>query len=94
MVALWSNEDDNELDSFNISAYDIDAKNGLLYVDELPIKKIHTSFSKQYYDKRTFPDDKDDGILCDQTITLKSYRCLQQVDTLLIIEHGQNEVVL
>jgi hypothetical protein len=79
MVALWSNEDDNELDSFNISAYDIDAKNGLLYVDQLPIKKIHTSFSKQYYDKRTFPDDKDDGILCEPTglerLSKKTIRC-------------------
>lgn len=65
MVALWSNEDDTELDNFNIEAYDINAANELVYVDELPIKRIHTSFSKQYYEKRTFPEDRTDGIRCE-----------------------------
>ncbi len=65
MVALWSNEDDKELDNFNIVAYDINSSNELEYVGNLPVKKIHTSFSKQYYDKRSFSDDKTDGIRCE-----------------------------
>lgn len=65
MVALWSNEDDTELDNFNISAYDISSKNKLKYVGKLPIKKIHSQYSERYFDKRTFSDDiKNDGILC------------------------------
>lgn len=65
MVALWSNEDDAELDKFNISAYDINTDNELEYVGDLPIKKIHYSYSQKYFDKRTFTDDKiGEGILC------------------------------
>ncbi|MCR5040208.1 MAG: hypothetical protein K6A94_12850 [Bacteroidales bacterium] len=79
MVALWSNEDDKELDTFNIEAYDINAAGELVHVGELPIKKIHTSFSKQYYDKRTFTDDRTDGILCDanglERLSKKTIRC-------------------
>ena len=51
MVAFWSNEDDKELDSFNIAAYDINAENDLVYVGDLAIKKIHSSYSQQYFDK-------------------------------------------
>lgn len=65
MVALWSNEDIQELNSFNIEAYDINAAGELEYVKELPVKKIDKSFSKQYYDKRSFPDDRTDGIRCE-----------------------------
>ena len=65
MVAFWSNEDDKELDSFNIAAYDINAENNLDYVGDLAIKKIHSSYSQQYFDKRTFSDDIiNKGILC------------------------------
>lgn len=65
MVALWSNEDDTELESFNIPAYDINTNNELVFVRELPIKKIHSSYSQKYFDKRTFTDDKiGEGILC------------------------------
>jgi len=65
MVALWSNESDTELDSFNIAAYDINAANELEYLKELPIKKIHSQFSERYFDKRTFPEDIiNEGILC------------------------------
>ena len=65
MVALWSNEEDKELDNFYIDAYDINAAGELVYVDKLPIKKIRTSYSKQYYEKRTFLDDRADGIRCE-----------------------------
>lgn len=65
MVAYWSNEDDKELDCFDLEAYDIDTANALDYVGRLPIKKIHTSYSQQYFDKRSFPDDIiNQGILC------------------------------
>ena len=65
MVALWSNEDDTELESFNIPAYDINTNNELVFVRELPIKKIHSSYSQKYFDKRTFTDDKiGEGIVC------------------------------
>ena len=65
MVALWSNEEDKKLDGFNIDAFDINADEELVYTRELSIKKIHTSFSKQYYDKRTFADDETNGIRCE-----------------------------
>lgn len=64
MVALWSNEDDTELDNFNISAYDINGKNELVFAGDLPIKKIHSSYSQKYFDKRTFEDDIEGGVLC------------------------------
>ncbi|MBP5342302.1 MAG: hypothetical protein J6Y52_08105 [Bacteroidales bacterium] len=67
MVALWSNEDDCEIDSFNIEGFDIDNDKKLSSVGSLPIKKLHSpAFSKLYYDKRRFSDDTEDGILCEQ----------------------------
>ena len=79
MVALWSNEDDKELDNFNIDAYDINAADELVCEGKLAIRKIHSSFSKQYYDKRTFDNDKKDGILCDangqERLSKKTIRC-------------------
>lgn len=65
MVAFWSNEDDSTLDNFDLEAYDIDTENKLEYVGRLPIKKVYTSYSQQYFDKRTFSDDIiSQGILC------------------------------
>lgn len=65
MVALWSNEDDTTLNNFDIEAYDIDASNELAYTGKLPIKKIHSSYSQHYFDKRSFPEDiVNQGILC------------------------------
>ncbi len=65
IVALWSNEKDAELDSFNVEAYDINNANELEYIGLLPIRKIHSSYSQHYFDKRTFPDDVlNDGIYC------------------------------
>lgn len=82
MVALWSNEEDKELDNFNIEAYDINAAEELVYVEKLPIKKIHTQYSERYFDKRKFQNDKvGEGVLCSKdgterlesnTIRLKS----------------------
>lgn len=65
MVALWSNEDDTTLNNFDLEAYDIDASNELAYTGKLPIKKIHSSYSQHYFDKRSFPEDiVNQGILC------------------------------
>lgn len=66
MVALWSNEEDDELDYFDIEGFDIDNNGSLLSVGSLPIKKLRfPAFSKQYYDKRHFPDDETYGIRCE-----------------------------
>lgn len=65
MVALWSNEDDKKLNTFNIKAYDINSDNNLVYSANLAVKKIYSPYSNCYFDKRTFPDDiVGDGILC------------------------------
>lgn len=65
MVAFWSNENDMDLDSFDIAGYDINADNNLNYIGDLPIRKIHSSYSQRYFDKRTFSEDKlNEGILC------------------------------
>ena len=64
MVALWSNEDDLELDCFNISAYDIGTGDELAYVKDLPIRRILSQYSNMYFDKRKFSDDINAGILC------------------------------
>ena len=65
MVALWGNEDDSELDNFNIDAYDINSSDELVYEGELAIRKINTQYSERYFDKRKFQDDiVGEGILC------------------------------
>lgn len=75
MVALWSNEDDYELEKFDIMAYDINAQNELIEVEELPIKKIHSQYSDSYFDKRKFSDDqKNKGILCSKDGTERTER--------------------
>ncbi|MGO5335650.1 hypothetical protein ACTQZS_02435 [Bilifractor sp. LCP19S3_H10] len=62
MVALWSEEDD-DMDSFTLPGYDIGEENELLPNGDLRINRIHTMYSSQYYDKRTFPDDMENGVL-------------------------------
>ena len=65
MVALWSNEEDVKLDYFEIEGYDIDNANELEHIGKLPISKIHSQFSEQYFDKRKIDDDLiNNGILC------------------------------
>ena len=65
MVAFWSNEEDVKLDCFEIEGYDIDSANELEYIGKLPIKKIHSQFSEQYFDKRKIHYDMiNNGILC------------------------------
>lgn len=64
MCALWSNEG-AKIDGFELIGFDI--ADGLLveHPRQIPVRRIHSKFSSVYFDKRTFPDDANDGILCD-----------------------------
>lgn len=64
MCALWANVNDKVTNEFNLTGYDI--INGVLteYPAPLPVKKINTIFSAEYYDKREIPQDKRMGVLC------------------------------
>ena len=63
MVALWANIDNTHDAELALTGYDI--VDGLLteHFESLPIKRIETKFSDVFYDKRTFPDDVNEGIL-------------------------------
>lgn len=64
MVALWANED-AQLDNFQIEGYSWDPKTDkLVGVGMLDVKRVYTSVSKTYYDKRAIPDADRNGILC------------------------------
>lgn len=64
MVALWANED-AQLDNFQIEGCDWDPKTDkLVGVGMLDVKRVYTSVSKTYYDKRAIPDADRNGILC------------------------------
>lgn len=62
MVALWSNEDAN-LDAFELPGYDIDDDGALQLAGDLRIARVHSMYSRMYYDKRSFADDTEDGVL-------------------------------
>lgn len=63
MVALWSNEDVN-MDSFKLPGFDIEGdEKTLISAGDLRIARVHSMYSSTYYDKRTFPDDTEDGVL-------------------------------
>lgn len=61
MVALWSNEESNE-ESLILHGYDIVDSNLDTEV-KLPVNRIHKLYSELYYDKRSFSDVAEDGIL-------------------------------
>lgn len=62
MVALWSNEIDLATEEIALKAYNIvDEK--LVYEKDLAVRKIHTIYSKVYYDKRTFTTDIKTSVL-------------------------------
>lgn len=64
MVAFWSNENEDK-ESFQIEGFDYDERtNTLISVGQLDVKKIKTSVSAVYYDKRTIPEKDRTGILC------------------------------
>lgn len=56
MVALWSDEADFETEKVMIKAFDI-ADERLVCENDLEVAKIHTIYSKEYYDKRVLPGD-------------------------------------
>ena len=63
MCALWANFADTGTEVISLKAYDIENNNTVLLPKTLPVKKIHTFFSKHYYDSRDFSTDSSDGIL-------------------------------
>lgn len=64
MVALWANID-AQIDSFEISGYDFNDKiDELVPVGKLPVKRVETSVSTTYYDKRPINAEDRYGILC------------------------------
>ena len=61
MCALWSNKDSN-IDKINIGAFDIKDSN-LVYIKDLEIKRIYSSLSEKFYDKRKFKNDVSNAIV-------------------------------
>lgn len=61
MVALWANID-KDVKHIQLQGYDIN-DNKLVAYPSLPINKIHSLYSRIYYDKRVFNDDEKNGIL-------------------------------
>lgn len=62
MVALWSSEDSLTQEYFKLKAYDI-KDNELFYCGDIDVKKIFTTYSNIYYDKRKVTTDTETGIL-------------------------------
>lgn len=62
MVALWANINSN-IEEFVLEGFDIEKDNKLSSPKQLEVKKVHTLYSKKYYDKRLFLDNIYDGIL-------------------------------
>lgn len=61
-VTLWSNEN-SELEEFELDGFDI--KDGkLIPAGRLPMRRIHSTYSKVYFDKRPISRDEQGGILC------------------------------
>lgn len=62
MVALWSgNINDN--DSIYLDGFDIKKDGSLSELITIPVFKVHSLFSEKYYEKRSFTNVFEDGIL-------------------------------
>lgn len=61
MVALWG-QSSASLEDIEIEAYNI-GDGELECCGILPVKRVHSIFSGKFYDKRTFPDDIEGGII-------------------------------
>lgn len=58
MVALWANIP-STIEDFMLKAFDIDENIGeLTDCGDIPVKRIHSLYSQNYYDKRQFPGDE------------------------------------
>lgn len=63
MCALWANILDRDAEVLELKAYDIKDNELVPLPTTLLVKKIHTLYSKKYYDSRSFSSDTADGIL-------------------------------
>lgn len=52
-----------ECKELSLKAYNI-IDDEIVECGNLPVKRIYKSYSKEYYDKRSIPDEKRVGILC------------------------------
>lgn len=71
MCALWSNKNDNSLNTLKIEAYDI-VDDKIQSCGTVDVNKINYSYSQKYFDKRKFADDRFGGILCEKNGTEKT----------------------
>lgn len=62
MCAYWSNEAASKVE-IALSAYNIDTTGRLLPCGRIPVKRIYSTYSQTYYDKRIIPAEKRIGIL-------------------------------
>lgn len=62
MVAYWSNEDDS-LEHIQLDAYDIDKDGAIKTCGVLSVDRIHKKYSKEFYDKRSEPEDVESTVL-------------------------------
>ena len=63
MCAYWSNESSNDTE-IKLSAFDINPDSlELVPCGTLPVKRIFSTYSQTYYDKRTIPSEQRIGIL-------------------------------
>lgn len=64
MVALWGQRN-AKLSSLELEPYDINKAGELVELkSNLLVKRIYRNYSKDYFDKRKFPDDIAKGIVC------------------------------
>lgn len=62
MCALWQNINDDKTDKIILEGYDIIENELQKEPVSIPVKKIFSTLSDKYYDKRSFPDDETNGI--------------------------------
>lgn len=63
MCALWSNQG-SRAKTLTLSGFDIDKNGKLGDCVKLDVKRIYENYSSKYFDKRTFPNDEENGIVC------------------------------
>lgn len=62
VVALWANAE-SDITQFSVPAFDL-SRDGITRRDSsLDFKRVYSKFSDVYYDRRSFPDDVEGGIL-------------------------------
>ncbi|MCC8078956.1 MAG: hypothetical protein LIO57_02685 [Oscillospiraceae bacterium] len=66
MCALWANIDDSETAELLLTGYEIEKAGGVLQelAHKLPVKRVYSSYSSVYYDKRPVSTANRGGILC------------------------------